>query len=143
MFRLLVPIDGSDISQRAVDHILMKLGWYKEKDIMDIHLLNVQHPVSGDVSTFVNEDELKKYHHDEGIKALEYARAKLDAAGVLYTFHIGVGDPAHVIVHYAKEKQIDQIVMGTHGRAPIASMLMGSTTTKVLHLTKIPILLVR
>jgi nucleotide-binding universal stress UspA family protein len=143
MFRLLVPISDSEISQHAIDHILMKLGWYKDKGMVDIHLLNVQHPVSGDVSTFVNEDELKKYHHDEGIKTLEYARAKLDAAGVPYTFHIGVGDPAHVIVHYAKEKEIDQIVMGTHGRTAIASMLMGSTTAKVLHLTKIPILLVR
>jgi len=143
MFRLLVPIDGSDTSQRAIDHILMKLGWYKDKGMVDIHLLNVQHAVSGDVSMFVNEDELKKYHHDEGLKALAYARAKLDAAGVTYTFHIGVGDPSHVIAHYAKEKQIDQIVMGTHGRGSLASVLMGSTTTKVLHLTTIPVLLVR
>jgi nucleotide-binding universal stress UspA family protein len=141
MFRLLLPVDGSDTASRAVDHLLKKLGWYK--DTVEVHLLNVQHPLHGDVTMFVNADQIKQFHHDQGIKALANARAKLDAAKVPYVFHVGVGDPAHVIAHYAKEKNCQQIFMGTRGLGTIAGLLMGSVTVKVIHLTDVPVLLVK
>lgn len=141
MLRLLVPVDGSAASERAIDHLLKKVGWYK--NTIEIHLLNVQHPLHGDVTMFVSQDQIKQFHHDEGLKALQAARDKLDAAGVPYVSHIGVGEPAPVITHYAREKQCDQIFMGTHGRGTVTGMLMGSVTTKVIHLTDIPVLLVK
>jgi len=141
MFRILVPVDGSDTANRAVDHLLKKLSWYK--DSVEAHLLNVQHPLHGDITMFVNADQVKQYHHDEGIKALATARAKLDTAKVPYVFHVGVGDPAHVISHYAREMKCDQIFMGTRGLGTIAGMLMGSVTVKVIHLSDVPVLLVK
>ena len=142
MLRILVPVDGSETSQRAIDFLVKKVDWYK--NTVDIHLVNVQHALHGDVSMFVDREQLAQYHHDEGIKALQAARAKLDAVGVPYVFHIGVGeDPAVIIAHYARDKECDQILMGTHGRGAVAGMLMGSTTRKVLHLTMVPLLLVK
>lgn len=142
MFRLLVPVDGSETSSRAVDNLLKKLNWYKA-DKVEIHLLNVQHSLHGDVAMFVNAEQIKQFHHDEGLKALASARAKLDAAKVPYIFHIGVGDPAHVIVHYAHEKKCEQIFMGSRGLGSIAGLLLGSVTIKVIHLSDVPILLVK
>lgn len=142
MLRILVPVDGSETSDRAIDHLMKKLGWYK--NTVEIHLLNVQHSLHGDVSMFVSHEQLRNFHHEEGIKALQSARAKLDAAGVPYIFHVGVGEaPALIITHYARDKQCDQILMGAHGRGPIKGMLMGSVTRKVLHLTDVPLLLVK
>lgn len=142
MLKLLVPVDGSETSMRAIEHLLKKLGWYREN--VEIHLLNVQQALHHDVGQFVGHDQLRQFHHDEGIKALAPARARLDGAKVPYIFHIGVGDDvAHTIAHYAKEKGIDQIVMGTHGRGSVVGMLVGSTTSKVLHLTAVPLLLVK
>jgi nucleotide-binding universal stress UspA family protein len=141
MFRILVPVDGSDTSSRAVDHLLKKLGWYKST--IEVHLLNVQHPLHGDVAMFLSAEQIERFHHDEGIKALAAARAKLDAAKVPYLFHVGVGDPAHVIVHYAKEKDCQQIFMGTRGHGTVAGLLMGSVTIKIIHLTDVPVLLVK
>jgi len=43
----------------------------------------------------------------------------------------------------AEERGCDQIVMGTHGRGTIAGLLIGSVATKVLHLAKAPVLLVK
>ena len=57
--------------------------------------------------------------------------------------HIGIGEPAHVIAHYANEKAIDQIVMGTRGLGSVAGLVMGSVTTKVLSLTDVPVLLIK
>lgn len=141
MFRLLAPVDGSEVSKRAIDQLLKGLGGYKEP--AEIHLLNVQHPLHADVSMFVSANQIRQFHHDEGMKALRPAREKLDAAGVPYAFHIGMGDPAEVISQYAKEKACDQIILGTRGLGAVAGMLLGSVATKVLHLSDVPVLLVK
>jgi nucleotide-binding universal stress UspA family protein len=141
MFRILVAVDGSDSSDRAVSHLLKKLGWYKETS--EVHLLNVQPALPSDVSRFISSDQLQAFHREQGEAALASARAILDGAKVAYVTHIGIGEPAHVIAHYANEKAIDQIVMGTRGLGTVAGLVMGSVTTKVLSLTDVPVLLIK
>lgn len=141
MLRLLAPVDGSEVSKRAIDQLLKGLGGYKEP--AEIHLLNVQHPLHADVSMFVGSDQIRQFHHDEGMKALRPARERLDAAAVPYAFHIGIGDPAVVISQYAKEKACDQIILGTRGLGAVAGILLGSVATKVIHLSDVPVLLVK
>jgi nucleotide-binding universal stress UspA family protein len=143
MFKLLVPVDGSDSSLHAVDHLIAKISLVKLP--VEIHLLNVQHPMpyGGRVTSVIGHDKVAQYHHDEGMAALQPTRAKLDAAGLKYTFHIGVGDAPETIVQYAKEKGCHQIVMGTRGLGSVSNMIMGSVATKVIHLSDIPVLLVK
>ena len=142
MHRILLPVDGSEAALRAVDHVLKKVGLYK--DPAEIHLLNVQLALRKGVTEFVSQQQLDSYHHDEGIKDLASARAKLDAAKVPYQFHIGVGEePAAVVAHYAQDKKCDQVVMGTRGLSSVAGILLGSVTIKVIHLVDVPVLLVK
>jgi nucleotide-binding universal stress UspA family protein len=54
-----------------------------------------------------------------------------------------VGDPATEITRVAEEKGVDQIVMGTHGRGAVGSLLIGSVAQRVVHLAKVPVLLVK
>ena len=141
MFRILVAVDGSESSDRAVSHLLKKLAWYSEK--VEVHLLNVQAALPNDVSRFISADQLESFHREQGASALASARAVLDGAKVAYVTHIGIGDPAHVIAHYANEKGIDQIVMGTRGLSSVAGLVMGSVTMKVVSLTDVPVLLIK
>jgi len=141
MLRFLIAIDGSDSSDMMIAHLLKQNAWYKEP--IEVHLLNVQFPLHGDVATFVGKEQIQQFHHDEGMKALSSARALLDAAGVKYAYHVGVGDPAQVIVHYAKDKQCDQIVMGSRGLGSLSGLVMGSVTMKVMHLSELPVLIVK
>jgi len=143
MLKWLVPVDGSESAVRAVSHMIDKIQWFKQP--IEIHLLNVQHPMpyGNRVTSVIGHDKVAQYHHEEGLAALQPTRAKLDAAGVKYVFHIGVGDAAETIVEYAKEKGCHQIVMGTRGLGSVSNMIMGSVATKVIHLTDIPILLVK
>ena len=141
--RVVVAVDGSECSQRAVEHLIKKRAFYGDPEQLEIHLSNVQHPLHGDVNMFIDHDEIRRYHHDQGLEALHPARKLLDQAGVKYTFHISLGNPAEVIARYAAEKHCDQIIMGTHGRGMVAGLLLGSTTSKVLHLTSVPLLLIK
>ena len=139
MLRVLIPIDGSENSLRTVRFVIRKAPLYKEP--LELHLLNVQHPFPG---TIRGVHELaERHHHDEGIKALAGARKALDDAGLKYVYHISVGEAGEAIAHFVKDKNIEQIVMGTRGLGSVANMLLGSVANKVLHLVDVPVLLVK
>jgi nucleotide-binding universal stress UspA family protein len=53
------------------------------------------------------------------------------------------GSPAQAIVGYAKDHDIDAIVMGTHGRGAVAHLFMGSVAERVVRLAPCPVLTVR
>jgi nucleotide-binding universal stress UspA family protein len=141
MLKILLPIDGSDNSNQAVTDFIPLLDWYKEKP--ELHLLNVQYPLDGNVSLFINQTDIKQYHQEEGLKSLQNARNLLDQAGIVYQYHVTVGDSAEMIVRFADEKHYDQIVMGPRGKGDIQGLILGSVTNKVMQLSNIPVLLVK
>jgi len=143
MLNLLVPVDGSGPSGRAIDHLIKNFGRFK--DGVEIHLLNVQHhiPYGGRVSSVIGHDKMAQYQQEEGMAALKTAMQKLDAAELKYHYHIGVGEEAGIISKYAKEKGCDQIFMGTRGLGSVSNLVLGSVATKVIHLSPVPVLLVK
>jgi len=141
MLKLLVPVDGSEHSLRTVDYLIKSLSLYK--DTVEIHLLNVQHPLPARAASHIGHDKVQEYHREQGLASLSEARKKLDAAAATYHHHIGVGDEAETIVKYATEKNCDQIVMGTRGLGSVSNLLLGSVATKVIHLAEMPVVLVK
>jgi nucleotide-binding universal stress UspA family protein len=53
------------------------------------------------------------------------------------------GTPAFEIVAYAKQKDVDVIIMGTHGRGVISHLLLGSVAERVVRIAPCPVLTVR
>ena len=141
MFKVLILVDGSENSDRAVSHVIGLVPLLK--DDLEIHLLNVQPTVPGNVRRHISQEELNKYHHDEAIVALASARKLLDAAGIGYTYHIGVGDVSDIAVQYVRDKQLRQIVMGARGLGSVARLLLGSVATRLIHSSEVPVLLVK
>ena len=142
MLKLLIAVDGSENALRTVDHLIKHRAWYTAP--IEVILLNVQVPITGvNIKLFVKGEDLNAYYHDEGVAALKDARALLDAAGIHYSHHIGVGDAAKVIVQYVEAKQCDQIVLGSRGAGAISELVLGSVVTKVISLAKVPLLLVK
>ena len=139
MLKTLVPVDGSENSQRAVKMLIRYAALSKEP--LEIHLLNVQHPFPGTIKGVA--EQAKQHHHDEGVKALANARKLLDDAGIKYSYHIGVGEVGEIVAHFARELKCEQVVMGTRGMGAVANMIMGSSATKVLHTVDVPVLLVK
>ena len=140
--KILIPVDGSDSANRAVEQVIASAQWLKEKP--QIFLLNVQWKLaSGNVKMFINQQTIDDYYREQSTAALAEARKKLDAKGLAYRFHVSVGIPAEAIVQYAHEQKVDQITMGAHGQGALSTFLLGSVVSKVLHLSSTPVLLVK
>ncbi len=138
--KILIPVDGSDST--AVGHVVATASLLK--DTPQIFLLNVQWNIaSGNVKLFISHETIDDYYREQGLAALKAAREKLDAAGLAYTYHISIGTPAEAIVQYAREQQVDQIVMGAQGQNALSALLLGSVVNKVLHLATVPVLVVK
>lgn len=139
---LLIPVDGSEYSARAIDYAIRRVASSSEP--VRLHLLNVQPPiVTVNVKLFVSQESLQEYYREEGNKALAPATAQLKTKGLEATPHISVGDPGKIICEYAVEKAATEIVMGTHGRGALAGALIGSVAQKVVHLAPVPVVLVK
>jgi nucleotide-binding universal stress UspA family protein len=143
MKRVLIPLDGSDCSLRAVDYLIAERKRRAAADDVEVHLLNVQLALRGDIGQFVSHDQIAAYQAEESQKALREAQSRLAAAGVNPVAHTGVGHAAEVITQTADELGCDHIVMGTHGRGALADLLAGSTTVRVVHQARMPVVLVK
>ena len=141
MLKFLLPVDGSDTSNKAVAEFIKLLDWYKEAP--EIHLLNVQFPQHGNVTLFIDKESINLYHQEEGMKGLKAARDLLDQAGIACQFHITVGNPEEMITRYAKEMGFDQIVIGPRGLGVVRGLLLGSVASKVMQLSTVPVLLIK
>ena len=140
--KILIPVDGSANAQRAVEHVIKNIAALKEPP--QLLLLNVQWNVAaGNVKLFIDQQTIDNYYREQGMAALQAARAALDAAALPYQYHISVGTPAEAIVQYANEQGADQIVMGRQGQSGLQALLLGSVVNKVLHLANCPVLLIK
>ena len=138
---LLLPVDGSECASRAARHIAAIACSIPE---LQVHLVNVQPP--GDdwmVRRMLKVEELATLEREWGESAIAPARAILHAAGLCVTEHIVQGEIAQSIAALARDLNCDQIIMGSHGRTALGGLLLGSEAIKVLHLTSIPVTLVK
>jgi len=137
----LIPVDGSDTALNAVRHAIREAA--ASAVTPEIDLINVQAPLSNDISRFINGDVLKEYHQDTGAEAMEKARELLEQAGIAHRTHVLIGDPATAIAEFATKQGSTLIIMGARGLGSVIGALLGSVTVKVVHLSPVPVLLVK
>jgi nucleotide-binding universal stress UspA family protein len=140
LLRILLPVDGSANSERAVKYVI---DLVKSCQTFEIHLLNVQPAMSGGVSGFVDKASLQNWHREEAEKALAGAKKLLDAAGTPYQVHIGVGNPGDMVASFANKLGCGQVVMGTRGHSSALDLLLGSVTNHVIAHTSVPVTLIK
>ncbi len=136
--RILVPTDFSETSDAAVRHgvdlarafnaglILIYVGDKAAQDVA------TEFPLGLDDSMVTAERE-----------RISTILNTADQAELHPEFVICSGSPATEIVRCADEREIDLIVMGTHGRGGVSHMLLGSVAEKVIRTAPCPVLVVR
>jgi nucleotide-binding universal stress UspA family protein len=144
--RLLVPTDGSKLSDKAVAQAIALAGAL-DADITFMHATPpMPRPVYADgVSVeVVSRKEYNERAKADAAKILDKASAKARAAGLASdVVHVTTDVPWESIITVAKKGKADAIVMASHGRRGLASLLLGSETTKVLTHSTVPVLVVR
>lgn len=141
--KILLAVDGSKHSLVAVDCLIEHADWYREKPVVELVTVHAPVPKLPGMGLVVGKNQIKRFYDEEGEAALAAAKKKLGAAGIGYQAHILVGPVAESIVQHASKTRCDLVFIGTHGRSEASNMLLGSTATKVLHLSRTPVLLVR
>ncbi len=139
---ILFPTDFSNGARAAMDHAVSLARDYKAKIILlyviqDISIAEWYIPSSLSVTDLV-EDMQKSAWKEMDKWAAEVAAKVGDVEKAVVR-----GVPFVEIIRTAKEKNVDMIVIGTHGRTGIDHMLFGSTAEKVVRKAPCPVLTVR
>jgi nucleotide-binding universal stress UspA family protein len=137
--KILIAVDGSKPSLKALQLLVDHSDWYREPPEVELITVHLPVPAVGRVP----KSQLERYYVEEGEAKLAPAKKKLDAAGVPYKAHVLVGPVAESIVKHAKDKRCDLIYIGTRGMSAVGAAFIGSTATKVLHISETPVLLVK
>ncbi len=141
--RILVPIDGSETSLRAMQEA-MKLGdgtaEFRLAYVVEDYYLGTEG------YEFIDYDELQKAARLTGERILAQAAKKAQQAGKkaeVALLEAGGQRIAHVIEAEAERWQADLIVIGTHGRTGLSRLLLGSVAEGVVRVAPVPVLLIR
>lgn len=135
--KILVAIDGSDGSLRALAHAVDVAA----DGQASLLVLNVQQSITP--GRFVSRSMIREYQQQQARAALRRARAFVRRRSVDAAFHVLLGEPAPTIARFAKSQGCREIVIGTRGLGKVAGLLLGSVVTKVIHLAPCPVTVVK
>jgi nucleotide-binding universal stress UspA family protein len=147
MFKnILIPTDGSAESQKAaVQGIALAksigakvTGFFAAPPATPILYRN--HLPAG----LVQPEEHSRIIEKTAARYLQVIERAATKAGVSYEGHFVTNDyPADAILEFAKKKRCDLIVMATHSEGGLRDVFIGSVTQKVLHQSKVPVMVFR
>ena len=144
--RILVPTDGSNVAQNAVDHAIDLAETYDA----ELHALFVADVDA--VSYGLGTEQLDRISQgnfqgmsdlrEDAEAATGYVAGQAEPLGLSVVEHHAGGRPHAVIADYAADNDIDLVVMGSHGRSGVKRALLGSVTERTLRSTHVPVLVV-
>ena len=134
---ILLPTDGSDVTEPAVAHAIQ----LAQSEGATLHVLHV-------VDTSVLPLDRHSRSAYDGMEAagrdsVEAIRDRAQDVGIHSVSAVRMGTPHREILDYADENEVDIVVMGTHGRTGLQRSLLGSVTERVVRLSDVPVLTVR
>ncbi len=139
MKKILVPYDGSEYSVRALSWAIA----HRESPEDEIHVAYVERqPEAWQTHNMeVHAVEAQLRLHAKSV--LEPAREVLEKGNVVFHSHDLIGDPPLKIIELSRHLSVNLIVMGTHGHGSILDIVLGSVAKKILHLSDVPVTLIK
>jgi nucleotide-binding universal stress UspA family protein len=143
--RILVPLDGSPVAERALPAALT-LAEKFESQIILLQVLDIPvptPPTSHPEVTIGWVREARQHAYREAESYLETVQGELDQQGVKTRTLLRDTAPAEDILDVAGAENIDLIIMSSHGRGGLARWTFGSVAEKIVHHSPCPVLLIR
>ena len=139
--KILVPLDGSALAERAIDQV-EKMA---QGSVAEVLLLKVVPSPLRKIPEAGQVEESKAFAESvtRATAYLEKIATRLGAISVKSRILVPSGEPHSEILAAAHKEDVDCIVMSTHGGTALALALLGSTAEKVVYTTKRPVFLVK
>jgi nucleotide-binding universal stress UspA family protein len=141
--RILLAVDGSKASLGAVKNVIDHVGAFREEPTIELVTVHRPIPRVRGLGAGAGKSQIERYYQEEGEKTLAESKKLLDKAGIGYQAQVLVGEPAEAIVKHCKKARCDFIALGAKGRSALGDMLLGSTASKVIQLSDVPVLLIK
>jgi nucleotide-binding universal stress UspA family protein len=145
--RVLVPMDGSPLSKRALETALSQ---FPEAAVVVLHVVDptvpgYSYPIDVDTSRepLHGSEEWHERSNELAEQLFEEVRETAADHGGEFHTEVVVGDAAREIVDYVEREGIDHVVIGSHGRDEEARVLLGSVSESVAFRAPVPVTLVR
>ena len=147
MFKhLLVPTDGSPLSQQTIERALSFARDTKAEVTFFYAMPEYPMPYYGEGALLdpYTPEQFAKLARQQADDVLAAASALAQKEGVSARAHSSTGDAVYQeIINAAEKNGCDLIFMASHGRRGLSGLLLGSETQKVLTHSKIPVLVYR
>jgi nucleotide-binding universal stress UspA family protein len=138
---ILLAADGSPFTRRMLAYLTAHDEWLGPKHRYTV--LHVVPAVPGRAAAVIERDTLAQYYADTHEAVFKPIRTFLAKQGIEAKFVGKVGHAAEVIAKMADAKDVDLLIMGSHGHGTIGTLVLGSVTAKVVAGCKTPVLLIR
>lgn len=138
--KILIAVDGSEVSYRALDAALFlseKLG----SKITAIHVMENVPTVYIESQKVL--DELLEARKNESQKILDECSLIATKKGITLTTNLLEGNTASTILEFSQSEKYDVIIIGSRGMGKFKELILGSVSSKVIHHSTCPILLIR
>ncbi|MDB5873041.1 MAG: UspA protein [Ramlibacter sp.] len=141
MLKILIPVDGSELSLDAVRHAL---GLLRQGLQASFVLANVQEPPSLYEMLVTRDPQiLEVVSAGAAAHLLEGAQSLCDAAGANYESEIASGDPAHTLIDIVERYGCDAVIIGARGKGGLTGSLLGSVSQVLAHACPVPVTVVK
>lgn len=127
MNAIAVPINDAREAQWASKQVI---EIYRREPVQ-VHLINVQSPLSRHISQFLSARDIRAHYLEEGMGILDAAIKALDKAGVPHTDHVLVGSKVDCIVRFAKEHSCSQVVLDAPSDGLLSVFGLGSLASQI------------
>ncbi len=134
---ILVALDGSKNSIRALNNAI-QLAKQTDASIVGLSVIQVFPTEMSLIRNMIGKALTKHYKHFMSI-----AKAMCTKKNVEFLDVIEYGDEGSTIVSFAQKNDFDLIVMGSRGMGKLKEIFLGSTSNYVVHLSKIPVLIIK
>jgi nucleotide-binding universal stress UspA family protein len=138
--KILVPVDGSEVSYRALDAALFfseKMG----------SIVTVVHVIEDVPTVYIESqkilDELLNARRGDGQKILDKSLEIAKGKGIMINTILLKGSPGSSILGFANKENFDAITIGSNGTGRFKEILLGSVSTKIVHHFPYPVLLIK
>jgi nucleotide-binding universal stress UspA family protein len=138
---MLVPVDGSENSFRALEQAIFLATKIQEAKITVVYIIE-DLPSLYIYSPKIME-KLRADYEGEYTKILERCKEMDNKSGININTVLLEGDPASKIIGYSEMEKFDLIIIGSRGMGKFKEMIIGSVSNKVLHHAKCSVMLVR